>query len=435
MKRHLAALLVPVFAFIVCCGDKNDSNGTSDGECGNTEACAGNIEIGDTGESMLDAISNCEDIDGSLAFVHSELTSIHLPCLSSGNGGIYFDHNEELEDISLDNLSTVSANADRNGDLYFVSNDGLTDISLPSLSAVAGLIDFHENTGLTTISLPVLTTVGDSLGVYNSPSLATIDLSSLTTVDGNLGFSECQSLTPQLPLLVSVGGELSISGVDSLVDLSGYPNLVSVGGVYLSSNDRLENLDSLSGLVSTPGCTDCRLSFSSNPALTSVRLPGLTGPVASLRVVSNDSLAAIDLSGLTAIDGSLEIHDNPHLAEAELSGLTSVAEDVPIYRNESLAVLTTGLENIGGYLTIQSTALTGLGSFATLISVGGDLEIRSNPSLTSLSSLSNLQSIGGQLTIRDNPCLNEDEAMQFASRLDPLGGSYVVDNGSSYPCH
>ena len=128
----------------------------------------------------------------------------------------------------------------------------------------------------------------------------------------------------------------------------------------------------------------------------------------NVQIVRNQSLEMIDLSGLTSA-GEVEIHGNPLL-----DGLTAHA-----------------LVEVSRWFQIDdNNALTALGDFSSLSTVGERVSVTRNDSLSSIfASLPALRSVGENLDVHDNPALPACEVDALAGALTELGG-LVVNTGN-----
>ena len=120
-------------------GDDDAGDDDTDNECTTAESCADDYDI--TSESELEAIAQCESIEGYLWFhEHAWLTSIDLPCLTTVGGGLDIEGNASLTTLDMPSLTTVG------DDLYIWDNDALTSLGgLPGLTTVGGYLDISLN--------------------------------------------------------------------------------------------------------------------------------------------------------------------------------------------------------------------------------------------------------------------------------------------------
>jgi len=190
------------------------------------------------------------------------------------------------------------------------------------------------------------------------------------------------NLTP-LSQIAYVGGDVLISGNDSLNTLTGLENISLIGGTLQVQANAISDMTGLNGL----NVIGNRLLMADN------NLVNLTG-----------------LENLIYIGGSLTIVD--HFEMTSLSGLDNlliigfdfILQDVQLLND------LTALSNItflGGKLALDFLpALTDLAGLQNIINIGGDLNI-GGTGLTSVSALEHLTAIGGQLIILDNDDLFE----------------------------
>ena len=180
-----------------------------------------------------------------------------------------------------------------------------------------------------------------------------------------------------------------------------------MGDVYISGND-IENLYSLSGLVSVGGFVD---------------------------VFNNPNLASLSgLEDLTSVGGNLRVNLSPTLTSLDgLDRLTSVGGSVQITNNEGLTSLSglSALTAIGGLVNISNNSnLTSLGGLDGLNSVEGYFQVVRNPRLQSLNGLDGLAFVDGFLAVIDNAALRDVDALAGLSQVNGLfnRGLYFEDN-------
>ena len=255
---------------------------------------------------------------------------------------------------------------------------------------------FFVAPGKYTVTFAVTDSNGDS-------GSATVDVRVKRTLLEDLVISSVADIEAfQTEGYTDIDGGLDIKGTD-LVDLSGFENLISVGGdLYMEYNGALTSLAGLDNITSVGG----GLNIQGNNALTS-----LAG-----------------LENLTSVGGNLWIQFNDALTSlAGLENLTSVG-GLSIGYNDALTSLA-GLDNItsvGGGLVIEgNNALTSLAGLENLTSVGHNLVIYGNEALTSLD-LVDLCFVGGAFTIRYNGQLCQTFATDLRDQVIACQGGEIV---------
>ena len=251
------------------------------------------------------------------------------------------------------------------------------------------------------------------------------------TIECNLGtYGGVFEITTQTDV-ATLAGYTSISGsltIDcpSCNDLGELICLTSVGGgLLISFNDALSNLNGLSVLTSLDGC----LSVYSNDALTNLDgLSGITGPVSWVTIYGNDVLANLDgLSGINSVVGDVLISNNDALNDLNGLGALTSAVLFRIYENGAL----TSLDGLGALTMVDlleiygNDILTDLDGLNSLTTVSGNLEIRDNTNLVSLDGLSALTSVDCELEIYENTNLPDCEVCDVLDQI--TSGPTTID--------
>ncbi|ARA94136.1 hypothetical protein AWN76_013885 [Rhodothermaceae bacterium RA] len=242
-------------------------------------------------------------------------------------------------------------------------------------------------------------------------------------------------------------GTLTISGAD-ITDLSGLRSLTEVGGLIITGNDALQNLDGLGSLATVDGS----LSISENESLTSLDgLERLNIVRGNLMLYANTALTSLEgLASLFVVDGFFDILLNPRLESLEgLESLISIGQSLRVSTNDRLTSLSglEGLAYVGGDVVINDNGgLSGVGkrsggalqasgprgaevvAAGSLLSVAGHILVSDNRGLTSLSALSGLAAVGGNVTIR----LNEDlVSLTGLASLTSIGGGLCIQDNAA----
>ena len=197
-----------------------------------------------------------------------------------------------------------------------------------------------------------------------------------------------------------VSGHVIISKTD-LQTLDGLGNLVQVGGLEISANAQLNDLDAL------------------------LHLTRIDGP---LIVGRNGALSTLKgLENVRRIGGLIAVEFNPLLTDlAALRHIRHVDNDLLIRVNQSLSSLSDLREiaSITGTLILHSNDNGDLSGLAGLKTVGGDVTIVGSYALRSLNGLSSLEEIGGKLSIMNGSALNDLNGLKNVTRLK--GGILVT---------
>ena len=242
--------------------------------------------------------------------------------------------------------------------------------------------------------------------IYNNDDLAL--LSGYTSVTGELRIRGDSSITNLASLidLTSVGGNLSIVGVynnnSNLSNLEGLNNLVTVKGeLILTGNPNIVNLEGLSRLTSVGGMLiglpDDDDAGYENESLTSLKgLESLSRVKGNIRICGNPGLESLDgLNNLEIIDGSLKFENYN-------------------YKNT---------------WTVDNSAMSSVTALRSLVFIGGDLLLGGMENLSSLEGLNNLAFIGGTLSICENINLLE----LSMTNLGQVNGDFVICRNSRLP--
>lgn len=296
------------------------------------------------------------------------------------------------------------------------------------------------------------TGVGGDLDI-RAPGLTSIaGLSSLTSVGGNLIISGNNTLTSLggLDNVTSVGGDLHVVQNDSLTSLYGLDNVRSVGAsVQITENRALTTIAALSTSILISGDVQFRHNYNLRQCdieewLTAVSKT-CSAPCDHNRVCGPDCSGNFDGDGVpnldflqecTSISGNLDIAGNPTLRSLSgLEGLASVGGNLSLKGNPLLASLSSleSLTMVGGNLEISSSnSLASLSGLDALASVEGDLSLQGNLLLANLSGFEALSMVGGNLNIWSSPALTSLRGLEGLTSL----GAYlnIFSNGSLPPC-
>ena len=193
-----------------------------------------------------------------------------------------------------------------------------------------------------------------------------------------------------------------------------YPGCSVVeGGITLSNNSNISNLDSLIQIIEIEGA----LSILNCDSLTSLEgLNNISIIGDSLYLFDNDGL--IDLIGfnnLSIIEGNLRFHNNDELLSfTGINKLKEVKGNVVIHENNPIVnfIGFNQLELIdGNFEVLINDALINFEGLENLVCILGDFRISGNQHLVNFSGLYNLSKIGGDLEIYDNNQLSQVDAL------------------------
>lgn len=209
--------------------------------------------------------------------------------------------------------------------------DGTTDIinldGLSSLTQVHGTLLIERNPILSDISgLSNLTTIGggtcsfQELVIRQNPQIASLEgLQNVTGFVSRLMIQDAP-LVSDIDELSNVTGSdfLWVGGMTGITNVDGLQSFTTLGGLFLTNNANLLNIDGLSG-ASGP-FTGGQDFISGNPMLQNLNgLAGLTG-VNTLTIRNCDALVDMSgLGGMTEVTNLLSINNNPGITS--LNGL------------------------------------------------------------------------------------------------------------------
>jgi len=276
-------------------------------------------------------------------------------------------------------------------------------------------------------------------------------LSSLTKVVGRLSIVDNPNLASLegLSALRSIDDFLALALNPILTDVNALSALEQVGGLAISTNNSLSNLD---GFVSLAGINKAGLSINDNPALINIsgldKLQTINGGVS---IVNNRDLLSIktfnnlktlsDISiwqneNILDIDGfnslldvkELSIQWSSALATIRgFSGLTSV-NNIQINENPKLSTIEgfSSLRSVsGGVFLAEDLELANISAFNDLDSIRGELRILSAGKLTDMTGLSSLK-YSGSIKISNNDNLSNINGLTSLNELGQGDGSALI---------
>jgi len=237
------------------------------------------------------------------------------------------------------------------GDLVIGTQQQWDDFLALGCSHFSGSIDVRADGPIPVVTNEVLQTVSGHLRIVSNPT--SVSFPELTTVGGTVDLALSNNLTSvNLPLLTSAGS-VNVLGNPLLTTLA-LPSLATVRG---------------------------NLSIQSN-GVTSVTLPSLhTIRGTGMGIVNNPNLVTISLPALQAPGLRFAVTDNPALTSLNLPAL-AVAESLAVGRNDVLVTVEAPLlATVIGSLTIAENATLSMLFLPSLVTVGQDFYVDSNPRL------------------------------------------------------
>jgi hypothetical protein len=317
--------------------------------------------------------------------IYQNMALVNLDGLSSLTtiGALDISDNPNLQSIrGLGSVNTSSAG------ISLYKNPQLASLAgLENLSVIPGGLIISDNDAMANLSGLGATTIGVLVVMGNA---------NLQSFDGAGSLTRISNTNCGCP-----GAGLKISDNALLANINALSNLNFIGSTLeISNNPKLQNIDALSAVTSVGlnrDFGDVSIAISGNTMLTSIQglrnVPGVAGGVS---ITDNDALVNLDgLNKLTQIGGfGLQISDNASLTDIDgLSKVTHASGGINVSKN---AVLT----NLDGFASLQS--ITGVKNITAV------LHISDNPMLANVDSLGKLSSISGvtnSLVVTNNPNL------------------------------
>lgn len=371
-----------------------------------------NIQLDGAGVLSLIELTDLATSGGIQITGCPALVTQDCPALTTLTGSFVFNTCPALTTLTADLLSTTGA-------LTLDNLAVLTEASYPALTAIngdGGDVQITTCPLLTTISMPGLTSVADVFFIHSLDVLDTLDLSSLASA-GSIAFGGGGAIPalasinlPALTILTDGNFDIANDSVDA-VTLVSAPLCASIGSdLNLGSMASVVTID-FGGLVTLAG----GFSLGSCPLLTTLDLGALTTAGGTMALSG-------DLSSLTTIDtGSLVSTGNIDASSATITALSSV----------DFGSLETAQGFAGGIL-LPGSALTSfsLPVIQYLAISGSALDLSDSTVLTSVSLGSSLLGAFGDILF---PGCALDQAsvdgilVSFAD-LDGTGGTTSYDN-------
>jgi hypothetical protein len=297
------------------------------------------------------------------------------------------------------------------------------------------------------VNYPGCTEIEGNVGLIGWDIISLSGLSMLQKLNGNVYISGCDQLKNLVGLdnVTSIGGNLLLYPCDSLTSLSGLENLSSIGGDleiggfgwspnHITSLEALENLSMIGGSLNIHNCNSL------------VSLSGLENidpqSMDELWINNNSNLSSCEAHSicdyLANPAGSVNVYNNATGCNnpAEIASSCGIQLDCLPYGNyyflsqddvDNFITNFPGCTNLQGSLKVNSTDITNLDGFNTIVSIGGSLSLGitmgGNESLKDITGLSNLTNIGGNLLIEGNDSLTN---LTGLNNLSAIGGSLSI---------
>lgn len=302
--------------------------------------------------------------------------------------------------------------------------------------------------------------VDGDIEIRNSEDNPIIDLtplSSIKHIEGSIRIYGNKSLTSVSGFtnLLTLGGVLSLRFNESLTSIKGFNKLKSIGiGIYIVSNTNITDIDAFHDLKEL---TSGSLEISGNRSIVNLSaFKNLEIIGDGIYINSNESLSQIDgFDNLSFIGKSLEIVSNEKLFSIpEFISLKSINGDFALFGNERLRNLNgfknldyvggrmdlrsnlkifplfENLDSIGGTLNLCCTDfITEINGFNSLIEIGGYLKISSNENLKSINGFNNLEKVKDDIDLSRNRELEDIKGFQ---NLISVGGTFYIQGSNLY---
>lgn len=226
--------------------------------------------------------------------------------------------------------------------------------------------------------------------------------------------------------LTRIRGGLRISSNDKLLNLDGLDNLKVVKVLTIEFNPLLEDLLGLSNLKNAPEGFFC---FANNSLVSLLGLDNIQY-FKFIRITSNESLLNLDgLENLSEVNGEVNIYNNPALQNINaFKQLRILPSNIGIKKCPSLTTLQ-GLENVKeiyGSFAVDSLGIESFKELKALKYIGNKVSIRSNQNLKNLEGLEFLKTVYGNLWITANPKLIDLKPLKKLKTVE--GHLSITDN-------
>ncbi|MFH2114926.1 MAG: fibronectin type III domain-containing protein, partial [Spirochaetota bacterium] len=173
-----------------------------------------------------------------------------------------------------------------------------------------------------------------------------------------------------------IHGDLTITGITTLTDLSPLANLQRIEGTLsIQSNSGLSSLAGLENLAEVTG----QIYLTGNPNLTSLAGLGVQGEVGSINLTNTSLSSLAGLEGITST-GGIYLQGNTALINlAGLAGITSISDGLAVYSHANLTDSTfPDLGSVTTYISISENHKLANTSFPSLTTVGSSFVYDAN---------------------------------------------------------
>ncbi len=243
------------------------------------------------------------------------------------------------------------------------SCNDLLELDCPHLISVAGAFTAINLPALTIANLPVLVNVGGDFSITTSPgSLVSLNLSSLTSVGGVLGLADNNLLSSiDLPSLTTVGLDFYADGMPNLTSIS-MPLLNSVG-VDLN----LDNIGITAANFPSLAIVTGKIFIDSCPAIQSIQLPLLVSS-AGLYFDTDPLLTSVSIPNFIPVNGNT--------INCSGSSLNAASVQLILRRCVLAGVTTCTIDLSGGTNAgLLSLSVQGQADYAALFAAGNTITL------------------------------------------------------------
>jgi hypothetical protein len=389
----------------------------------------GHLKLRGPSEASLPLLTS---VGGELS-LGTGLTALSAPGLEEV-GSLRFSNAKLLVSAALPSLHTVAA------DLRFEGLTALLELELEGLQSVAGDLVVVDNLNLARLHHPRLSSVGGSVSVEDNSYLVDwAGTEALSSLGGDLIARRNPGLNPMDFGSLTAAAELALEDLDGLVVLDGFPRLTEVrGSLRISGAAQLQRIEGFGALKRVGGA----VQIITNPALTQIDAfhaleeLGLDGDLEDethwLRVAANFTLSDIHGFGALREAGGVSVEADLRLLAFDLPALEHARHSIDLSDNDAMTGIGgfAKLETVGGSLLLNGhERVTSVHGFPRLTSVGANLEIRDNPLLGTLGGFDALNDVAGDVALTGNPLLPKAEATALAEGIESVGGEISLDPG------
>ncbi len=286
--------------------------------------------------------------------------------------------------------------------------------------------------------LEALKTIGGTFQLIGSNNLKNIDELINLEYLGGINISS-NPLLENIDGLINVTSELNndfiLYGNRALKNINGLSNakITSLNTLEFGYLDNLSDLNVLSNLTSLNALS---INYLNNESLSKMEFLGNLKELNALKIKSANHIKNLDWLTTTSTSLKHLILENNNVLDNldALSAITEVKGKVAILNNSSLLNLTGlgAIQNIEGDFFIKNnSSLIHLTGIETLTKISGDAAIEENNSLVDLAGLSGLKLIEGTFNIYENQSLSTLDGLNNLERVDKsflIGRSCYLDN-------